>query len=557
MNSTSQRPPLLQSQDWWRSAVIYQVYPRSFQDASGDGIGDLKGITQRLDYIAALGVDAIWVSPFFKSPMKDFGYDISDYRAVEPMFGTLADFQELLAAAHQRQLKILIDQVWNHTSDQHAWFVESCQSQNNPKADWYVWADGKSDGSPPTNWQSAFGGSAWTWEPLRQQYYLHNFLVEQPDLNWHNPEVRDAIAQEAIFWLDMGVDGFRLDVINFLLHDRQLRDNPLRPEDHPLPAGAREGDPFFFQINQYNFGRPETLELLGSIRQLIDRYPGATLLAEISSEEDSILTSSHYVQGDDRLHMAYNSSLMTDEPPTYENLRRTIERVEQHFGEGVICWTAGTHDFPRLKSRWQKHQLGNEFGQEAFDHMFAALLIALRGSCCIYQGDELGLTEAQIPFEKLQDPFGIAGYPNVLGRDGCRTPMPWQQTAENAGFTTASEPWLPIPKEHRAHAVDQQEQIHDSLLNKYRRLIHWRRRQPALLRGKLTLIDTAEPLLGFIRESKEQTLLCLFNLSLTPAYYDLAAYPDCVSASDSEFSPRRYGNKIEVPGYGVFFGCIG
>ncbi|MGV2829235.1 alpha-glucosidase family protein [Myxosarcina sp. GI1(2024)] len=548
--------PQSQTRQWWRSAVIYQVYPRSFFDSNGDGIGDLQGIIQKLDYIAALGVDAVWISPFYKSPMKDFGYDIEDYCAVDPIFGTIEDFKLLTKEAKQRGLKILIDQVWNHTSNLHPWFVESRSSRDNPKADWYVWADPKPDGTPPSNWLATFGGSAWTWDKQRQQYYLHNFLAEQPDLNWYNPEVKEAILEVAKFWLDLGVDGFRLDVVNFFLHDRTLKDNPPRPKGIPLPDGASPKDPFFSQLNLYNFCQPEIFPLLEEIRQLMDSYADTTTLAEISSAEDGILTASEYVRGNNRLHMAYNSSLMSDEPLSYEKMQELIARVEELFADGVICWTGGTHDFPRLKSRWRKFQIDDEFSHEAFDHMFAALILSLRGSCCIYQGDELGLTQAHVPLEKMQDPFGLAGYPSILGRDGSRTPMPWQKEAPNAGFTEAHEPWLPVSEEHLHHAVELQETHHNSLLNKYRRLIEWRKQQPALLWGDLILLDTEEPLLGFIRKSEEQQLLCLFNLSPAPLRYDLSNYPHCVEADEVDFHNRQYDSTVEIPGYGVFFGCL-
>lgn len=542
--------------DWWRSAVIYQIYPRSFADSNGDGIGDLTGIFRKLDYVTSLGVDAIWLSPFFKSPMRDFGYDISDYRSVDPIFGDLEDFKALLDAAHDRHLKVLIDQVWNHTSNEHLWFVESQSSRDNPKADWYVWANARADGTPPNNWLSTFGGSAWSWEPRRQQYYLHNFLHEQPDLNWYNPEVVEAILDTARFWLDLGVDGFRLDVVNFFTYDRDLKDNPMRPDDVPRPAGASLEDPFFSQINLYNFCQPETLELLKPIRQLLDQYDEVTTLAEISSAEDTLLTSSEYVKGGDRLHMAYNSSLMTDEALTASRLRYLIQRVEELFGEGVICWTAGTHDFPRLKSRWSKYQPSEAFLQEAFDHMFAALVVSLRGSCCIYQGDELGLTQAHIPYEKMQDPFGLQGYPSILGRDGSRTPMPWLKDEPNAGFTDAPEPWLPIPTDHQARAVDGQHADPNSLLNKYRHLIHWRKQQPALLQGSLQLVDVEDPLLGFVRECDTQRLLCLFNLSPDTVYQDMTDYPTFKAFQDDDFAERYYRNTIEIPPYGVVFGSL-
>lgn len=539
--------------EWWRSAVIYQIYPRSFADSSGDGIGDLPGILQKLNYVDSLGVDAVWISPFFKSPMKDFGYDISDYRAVDPIFGTLDDFKAILEAAHDRNLKVLIDQVWNHTSEEHPWFEESRSSRDNPKADWYVWVDPKPDGSVPNNWLATFGGSAWAWEPQRQQYYLHNFLESQPDLNWYNPEVVEAILDTAKFWLDMGVDGFRLDVVNFFTYDRSLRDNPIRPADTPRPAGASANDPFFAQVNLYNFCQPETLELLKPIRDLMDQYD-ATTLAEISSAEDTLLISSEYVKGQDRLHTAYNSSLMTDEPLTAQRVQELIYRVEALFDDGIICWTAGTHDFPRLKSRWHKYQPSDEFLLDAFDSMFAALIVSLRGNCCIYQGDELGLTQANIPHEKMQDPFGIQGYPQVLGRDGSRTPMPWLKAAHQAGFTQAAEPWLPIPEEHLPQAVDVQEADPNSLLNKYRRLIHWRRSQPALKQGNLHLLKLeAEPLVGFIRACDEQQLLCLFNLSPETVYQDMKRFPRCEPTAESIFSDRSFHETLELPPFGVYF----
>jgi len=539
--------------DWWRSAVIYQIYPRSFADSNADGIGDLPGILHKLDYVASLGVDAVSISPFFKSPMKDFGYDISDYRAVDPIFGTLEDFKDILRAAHDRDLKVLIDQVWNHTSDQHPWFLESRESRDNPKADWYVWVDPKPDGTPPNNWLATFGGSAWTWHPTRQQYYLHNFLESQPDLNWYNPEVVEAILDTARFWLDMGVDGFRLDVVNFFTYDRSLQDNPMRPPDMPRPAGASATDPFFSQINLYNFCQPDTLELLPPIRKLLDRY-GATSLAEISSAEDTLLISSEYVKGRDRLHTAYNSSLMTDEPLTAQRVALLIQRVEELFADGGICWTAGTHDFPRLKSRWSKYQPSEEFLQEAFDHMFAALIISLKGNCCIYQGDELGLTQADIPHEKMQDPFGIQGYPQVLGRDGSRTPMPWLKEAPYAGFTEAPEPWLPIPADHQGQAVDVQDVDPDSLLNKYRRLIQWRRQQPALITGSLQLVEMSdERLVGFTRECNQQRLLCIFNLSPETVYQDLRPFHPYAPTDELDFIDRRYHDTLEIPPFGVFF----
>ena len=274
--------------DWWRSAVIYQIYPRSFMDTDGNGIGDLVGIIKKLDYVADLGVDAVWISPFYQSPMKDFGYDVSDYRAVDPLFGTMDDFKSLLQKAHDLNLKVIIDQVWSHTSNQHPWFVQSSKSRHNPKADWYVWADARPDGNVPNNWLSTFGGSAWTWEPQRQQYYLHHFLSEQPALNWYNPDVQEAMLDVGKFWLELGVDGFRFDVINFLMADAQLRNNPVRTKNIPLPDGVFGDVPFFRFVNKYNQGQNESLIAIERIRALLDSYEGTTSLAEVSCAEDAM-----------------------------------------------------------------------------------------------------------------------------------------------------------------------------------------------------------------------------------------------------------------------------
>lgn len=542
------------STDWWRSAVIYQIYPRSFMDTDGNGVGDLPGIVQKLDYVAALGVDAVWISPFYQSPMKDFGYDVSDYLAVDPLFGTMDDFKDLLMTAHGLGLKVIIDQVWSHTSDQHPWFVESSKSRHNAKADWYVWANPQSDGSVPNNWLSTFGGDAWTWDSQRQQYYLHHFLSEQPALNWYNPEVQTAMLDIGRFWLDLGVDGFRFDVINFLMADPALRDNPLRLKHMPLPDGVFGEVPFFRFINKYNQGQPQSIEMIQRIRALLDCYEGAVSLAEVSCAEDAIADAAAYVNTRQKLHMAYNSSLMTETPLDQHRLIEIIQRVQASFGTGVLCWTAGTHDFPRLASRWTEALMDEHFSQEAFNHMFAALLITLEGSCCIYQGDELGLPQAEIAYEQMQDPFGLQGYPHVLGRDGCRTPMPWEADGIHASFTTSADAWLPVPEDHKELAVDWQERDPNSLLNKYRRLIQWRKRQPALQSGTMQLQPTEAPVLAFTRKTATQTLLCLFNFSSQLVYQTLENLPACHQSDELDFQVRRFEQTVELPGYGVFIG---
>ncbi|QYJ88223.1 alpha-glucosidase family protein [Shewanella halotolerans] len=499
---------------WWRGAVIYQIYPRSLMDSNGDGVGDLQGIISKLDYIASLNVDAIWISPFFKSPMKDFGYDISDYRAIDPLFGTMADFDELIEKAHGLGIKVIIDQVLSHTSDQHAWFSESRQSRDNTKQDWYVWADPKPDGTAPNNWLAIFGGCAWEWEPRRQQYYLHNFLTSQPDLNFHNPDVRQAVLDNVKFWLDKGVDGFRLDAITFCYHDEQLRDNPPKPEDKRQGRGFSEDNPYAYQYHYYNNTRPQTVGFIEELRALINQYPGVVTLGEVSSE-DSLATMAEYTQGDDRLHMAYSFELLTDDfSPAY--IRHTVEALEQSIGDGWPCWAIGNHDVQRVATRWGRDAFNSDMAK-----MLNAMLCSLRGSVCSYQGEELGLGEVEIAYEQLQDPFGITFWPMFKGRDGCRTPMPWRHDANHAGFSD-NTPWLPVPADHKAVAVDVQEANPESILNHYRHMLAWRKQHPILVTGDIKFIESTDALLVFERRLGEQTLLVAFNLSGQPQSYSLA-----------------------------------
>lgn len=489
---------------WWRGAVVYQIYPRSLLDTNGDGVGDLRGIITKLDYIASLNVDAIWISPFFKSPMADFGYDISDYREIDPLFGSMQDFDELIEKSHQRGIKVIIDQVLSHTSDQHAWFIESRESRTNPKADWYVWADPKEDGTAPNNWLAIFGGCAWEWEPRRQQYYLHNFLRSQPDINFHNPEVRQAVLENIEFWLKKGVDGFRLDAITFCYHDELLRDNPAKPKDKRQGRGFSEDNPYAYQYHYYNNDRPQTIQFIEELRQLINRYPGAVTLGEVSAE-DSLAVMAAYTKGDDRLHMAYSFELLTDDYSA-AYIRQTVEALEASIGDGWPCWAIGNHDVQRVASRWGR-------GKQTRDmvKMLNAMLSSLRGSVCSYQGEELGLTEAPIEFHELQDPFGKTFWPMFKGRDGCRTPIPWEQYADFSGFSQVS-PWLPIAAAHRALAVDLQEADSHSVLHGYRQFLAWRKRYPVLITGEIEFLDAPEPLLVFVRTLGEQKLLVCFNL---------------------------------------------
>jgi len=495
----------MQQAPWWRGAVIYQVYPRSLMDSNDDGIGDLPGIISKLDYIASLGVDAIWVSPFFKSPMKDFGYDISDYRAIDPIFGTLNDFDQLIKQAHARNIKIIIDQVLSHTSDQHAWFEESRESKTNPKADWYVWADAKLDGTPPNNWLAIFGGSAWEWEPRRCQYYLHNFLKSQPDLNYHCPAVRKQMLEEVEFWLERGVDGVRLDAINFCFHDKELRNNPVNPVEERKGRGFSPDNPYAYQRHIYDNTRPENLPFLEELRAVMDRYPGSVTLGEIGSEE-SLKTMAEYTAGNQRLHMAYSFELLVDNLSA-SYIRDTVETLEKNLGEGWPCWAFGNHDVPRVMSRWGGEQQSPDMAK-----MLNRLLLSLRGSVCSYQGEELGLTEAVIQQHELQDPYGITFWPRFKGRDGCRTPMPWNSAEKNAGFSSAKT-WLPVSPAHLPLAVEAQANNKASILNSYRQFVIWRKNQPALLLGDITFLAAPDNVLIFVRRHEQQAMLAAFNLT--------------------------------------------
>ncbi len=495
--------------DWWRGAVIYQVYPRSFNDTNGDGVGDLNGVTERMDYIASLGVDAVWLSPFFTSPMQDFGYDISDYEDVDPMFGTLADFDRLLSAAHARGLKIMIDLVISHTSDQHPWFEESRSSRNNAKADWFVWADAKEDGSVPNNWLSIFGGPAWEWDSHRRQYYMHNFLASQPDLNFHNRQVQDALLSVARFWLDRGVDGFRLDTVNFYFHDKELRDNPPL-SDRELPSTVDPSNPYGYQDHIYDKTRPENLVFLERLRALLDKYPGTTSVGEIGADGQAVELTASYTEDGKRIHMAYSFDLLTPQHSA-AYIRRIVEEMNAGIGTGWASWALSNHDVPRVGSRW-----GEGLDAGKFAPLETALCASLRGTACLYQGEELGLPQADVPYEKLQDPYGIRFWPDYKGRDGCRTPIPWEKNNQHAGFSEV-EPWLPVAPEHLALAASEQDKDEASILNRNRAFYTWRQKQAPLRKGDMTFLDSEGETLVFAREYKGETILCAFNLGTEPA----------------------------------------
>lgn len=489
--------------DWWRGAVTYQVYPRSFQDSNGDGVGDLPGITRRLPYLADLGVDAIWLSPFFKSPMKDMGYDVSDYCDVDPVFGTLADFDALIAGAHELGLKVIIDQVLSHTSDQHPAFAESRANRDNPKADWYVWADPLPDGAPPSNWLSVFGGSAWAWDARRKQYYLHNFLASQPDLNFHNPQVQDWALDSMLFWLDRGVDGFRFDTVNYYFHDRKFRSNPADQR----PKEVAEGNPYGMQMHLHDKNQPENLDWLTRIRTLLDEYD-ATSVGEVGDSHFAIQLMGDYT-APGRLHQCYSFELFGwDYTP---DLFR--DRVEGFFSgapKGWPMWALSNHDVPRHLTRWVKPGEPTE----PVAKQTASLLLSLEGSICLWQGEELGQTDTDLALEDLTDPQGIAFWPEPVGRDNTRTPMVWDG-APNGGFTTGL-PWLPVKPAQAARHVAGQLGQEGSVLEHYRAMLAFRKARPALRAGRTRFLDLTEPVLAFQRGEGVGAMLCLFNLSDAP-----------------------------------------
>lgn len=494
--------------EWWRGATIYQVYPRSFFDTTGNGVGDLRGIIRRLDYVRDLGVDAVWLSPFFRSPMRDFGYDVSDYCAVDPLFGTLGDFDDLVTKSDRLGLRIIIDQVYSHSSSEHPWFRESAAGRKNDRADWYVWADPGEDGAEPNNWQSIFGGPSWAWSEARKQYYLHNFLPEQPDLNLHNEEVRHAVFDIARFWLERGVKGFRLDALHCLLHDTELRDNPER--ENP-PASAHK--PYHRQEHVFDHAHPDVPAFLERFRKLIDEYDAIFTVAEVGSWNPLPMMRKYTAPG--RLHSAYSFDFLAAPSLDAAAFARTVSAWSNGPDAGWPSWAFSNHDAPRVATRW-----GGADPEDARIRLFALLQLCLRGNVFVYQGEELGLAQADVPFDRLRDPEGINSWPNTMGRDGARTPMPWTEGKPNAGFSTA-EPWLPLDRNHVSRAVDRQAGDPESVLSFFQRVIRYRRQNPAMTRGGLVFLPSPPDTLLFLREYDERRLLCGFNLSDRAQVFDV------------------------------------
>lgn len=508
--------------EWWRGSVTYQIYPRSFQDSNGDGVGDLRGIIARLEHVAQLGADAVWLSPVFTSPMVDMGYDISDHRDIDPCFGTLSDFDKLIETAHGLGLKVIIDQVLNHTSDRHPFFAESRSSRDNGKSDWYVWADPRPDGTPPNNWQSVFGGSAWQWDTRRYQYYLHNFMVAQPDLNFHNPEVQDWAIDTLRFWLDRGVDGFRFDTVNFYFHDRMLRDDAADFRNKAKPAFKT----YDMQYHLFSKNQPENLAFLARVRSLMDRYGATTSVGEVGEDHHPLELMGQYTTGG-RLHMAYSFGMMGFDF-TAAHFRDQITRFFAAAPDGWPCWAFSNHDVVRHLSRWMPHAAD----RDALARLAAAMLLSFRGSVCIYQGEELGQTETELAYHELIDPQGKSFWPDDKGRDGCRTPMVWDET-DNAGFSTG-KPWLPVKAPQASRAASTQANDPNSVLAFYRQMLGLRRRHDDLLKGSISFHDTPEPVLAFRRGDKT---LCAFNLSAQTVALQLPRPKQVWLAQSLEDSP--------------------
>ncbi|MEP9355335.1 alpha-amylase family glycosyl hydrolase [Xanthobacter sp. KR7-65] len=492
---------------WWQSGVIYQIYPRSFQDANGDGVGDLAGILSRLDYLAELGIDAIWISPIYPSPMDDFGYDVADYTDVHPLFGTLDDFDRLIAAAHAREIRIILDFVPNHSSQAHPWFEESRSSRDNPKRDWYIWHDGAADGGPPNNWLSEFGGSAWEYDAKTKQYYYHAFLKEQPDLNWRNPTVVEAMHDVLRFWFDRGVDGFRVDALWHVVKDEEFRDNPPNPD---FTSGM---NPHAALIHLYTGDRPELMGVIAGMRAVADAYPGRVLVGEAYLPLDRI--AAYYGANNDGVHLPFNFTLL-NAPWTARALAPLIAAYEAAIPEGGWPnWVLSNHDRPRVAGR-----LGPDQARVA-----AMLLLTLRGTPTLYYGDEIGMTQVEIPPDRIQDPFE-KNVPGLgLGRDGARTPMQWDD-GPFAGFSTV-DPWLPLADDYTEVNVKAEQGAAASMLTLTRALLALRRSHPALSVGSWLPLTAAGDLLAYLRQGEGETLLVALNLGGEPLS---ATIPDMVVA---------------------------
>jgi len=513
---------------WWQRGIVYQIYPRSFHDANGDGVGDLPGILAKLDYLEWLGVDAIWIAPVYPSPMADFGYDVADYVGIHPVFGTLADMERLIEAAHRKNLKVILDFVPNHTSDRHPWFLEARSSRSNPKRDWYIWRDAKPDGSPPNNWLSVFGGPGWTWDETTGQYYCHAFLKEQPDLNWRNPEVRAAMYDAMRFWLDRGVDGFRVDVLYHVMKDENLRDNPPNPDYDPCDT------PYHKLIPAYSTDQPEVHDVVREMRAVLDEYSERVLIGEIYLPIPRLVA--YYGKEQDGAHLPFNFQLITL-PWEAQRIAAAVSEYEGALpAEGWPNWVLGNHDQPRIASRVGLAQA----------RVAAILLLTLRGTPTMYYGDEIGMRDRALTPDEYQDPQGK----NVgVSRDPQRTPMQWD-SSPHAGFTSG-KPWLPVGVDHRRINVAQQRDDPMAMLSLYRRLIALRSTEPALAIGSYTHVPAeTSHIFAYLREAKGRRFLVVLNLGHRPGYFSLENFGpgDIVVATDTLREDERVVDRVLLTG---------
>lgn len=528
---------------WWRGAALYQVYIRSFLDSNGDGQGDLAGLRSKLDYIARLGVDGIWLSPIHPSPNRDWGYDVSDYAAVHRDYGTLGEFDLLLEEAHARGLKIVLDEVLCHTSDEHAWFLESLDASS-AKAGWYVWADPNEDGTAPNNWLSAFGGPAWSYQPARRQHYHHKFLRQQPKLNWHHPDARAAALAVIEFWLNRGADGFRLDVANAYLHDQTLKDNPAVPM--ATRSSANWAHAANLQDHRHDSNLPENVTCLDEIRRMVERFDGRFVFGEFS---EGFARSGAYLAPEAGLHSGYTFSLLRARHLSPDFVLRNLETLAR-YPEHWPCISLSNHDVMRAVSRFG----GSAEGDPALAKLLLAVLFSLRGTVLLYQGEELGLTEVDLARDQLRDPVGDLYYPVSKGRDGCRTPMPWDDDAINLGFSSG-QPWLPTGTTHRALAVSLQERSQVSVLNFARAFLAARRASPALSRGSIEILASPEPVLAYLRTQAEERVLCVFNMSRADAAFEDSRLGSPTALPIGSGGIRE-GTKLRLPPLSTWFGRL-
>jgi alpha-glucosidase len=522
---------------WYTNAAVYQIYPRSFADSNNDGIGDLNGITQKLAYLADLGIQAIWLSPFYPSPMADFGYDVSDYCTIEPMFGTLEDFDTLVREAHARNIKVLVDYIPNHTSEKHPWFVESRSSRDNPKRSWYLWEEPKIDThenmAPPNNWLSIFGGNGWELDPLTNSYYYHSFLKEQPDLNWRNPEVKQAMKEVLRFWLDRKVDGFRMDAVYFMIKDKELRDNPINPQ---FVMGNM--DPYMSQINTYNHGQTETLDILREFADVLSEYKDTFMITEVYLPVPELLK--FFKVSSAKIHSPFNMNLISL-PWQAAEYKKMIEEIENGIdAEDVPNYVLGNHDKPRIASR-----LGY-----ARARLVAMFQLTLRGMPFVYYGEEIAMTDVLIPPEEVQDPVekNVPGF--GLGRDPQRTPMQWDETT-NAGFST-EKPWLRVSENYRTYNVEAESREPFSSLNLYKKLLALRQNTPALKSGLYQSLESNNAdVLAYGRESKDGNVLIVLNFSDQEQTISMAGKGTvlCTTGLDAEEGKMVELNRLHLRPY--------